>query len=105
MPLIPGGGLPPTISLGGGPGPDSAPPVPSAGGGGGSEDKPLALIRQMISLGKQYIDVEPDPEDKATMGKLIATLLAYEAKDQKENDAAMGAGPAVKALRRNTRGG
>lgn len=68
--------------------------------GGGPEDEPLALIKQMIDLAQQYIAAEPDAEDKATMAKLVATLHQYQAKDQKDAEAALGGGAATRALRK-----
>lgn len=101
-PDAPPDGMPPSITVGGGPGGDT--PDGGAGGpGGNSEQQALALLRRMIDLATQYIQVEPDPEDRATMSKLLATLHDYEAKDQKEADAAMGTGPAQKFMRRTVR--
>ena len=90
--------MPPGLAdlLGGG----GAPPQQ----GGGDESSALQILKQMIQLGKQYVDVEPDPEDKATMGKILQLLLQYEAKDQKEKDAALGTSPALKHVR-NVYGG
>lgn len=42
---------------------------------------------------------EPDEEDKAALAKVFAALQQILAKDQKENDAALGTTPAHKALR------
>src|SRR5690348_4501524 len=81
--LIAGHGGPP-------PGGPAAGPPPPGAGGGGSEDQPISLLKQMIDLGKRYVEVEPDEEDKATMTKVLSTLQGYLAKDQKENDQMLG---------------
>lgn len=60
----------------------------------------VEILRRMIEDAKRYIDVEQDPEDKATMSKILQTLLQYEADEQRERDSALGASPAVKYLRR-----
>lgn len=83
--------------LGGG---QQAGPDPSAGynagqGGQGSEQQPVAILDQMIQLARQYLDVEPDEEDKATMAKLLATLQQYKAKDQADMQQALGGNASV----------
>lgn len=79
---------------GGGPRP---PGPPQATGPPGDT---IEILRRMIDLAKQYIEVEQDPEDKHTMAKVLQTLLQYQADEQKERDTAVGASPAVKYLRR-----
>lgn len=54
----------------------------------------------MIELAKRYIDVDQDPEDKATMAKVLQTLMKYEADEQRERDAALGTSPSQRYLRR-----
>jgi hypothetical protein len=74
-------------------------PDPSAGyapgQSGGSEDQPVQILDQMIQLARQYLDVEPDEEDKATMAKLLATLQQYKAKDQADMQQALGGNASV----------
>lgn len=73
-----------------------------AAAGGGSEDQPLQILSRMIQDAKQYIDAEPDAEDRATMGNVLRTLLQYQAKDQRDRDAALGnAGPATRLIRKS----
>lgn len=69
-------------------------------GGGSAEDQPLELLARMISDAKRYIDVEPDAEDRATMGTVLRTLLQYQAKDQRDREAALGGGPATRLIRK-----
>lgn len=49
-------------------------------------------------------ELEPDEEDKANIAKFYAGIQAIFAKDQKEQDAAMGTSPAVKVMRQNAAG-
>ena len=82
-------------SLGGAPaGPPPGPPQ------GGSEAEPIRILKQMISLANQYLGVEPDEEDKATMAKLLATLQQYLAKDQKDQDQMLGGLASPRGLRK-----
>lgn len=48
------------------------------------------MLQQMIHLAQVYQQVEPDPADKATMAKVLATLHQYLAKDQQDTQAALG---------------
>lgn len=64
------------------------------------ERQPIQILQQMIALGNQFIQVEPDAEDKATMAKLLATLHQYLAKEQQDAEGALGGGPATRILRR-----
>lgn len=64
-------------------------------GQGGPEDQPVDLLKQMIDLAKSYLDVEPDEEDKATMTKVLQLLQQYLAKDQADQQAAMGGNPTI----------
>jgi hypothetical protein len=84
--------------LGGGPAEEEL-PVDEAP----EEEDPVSILQQMIELAMRYQEVEEDPEDRATMAKLLATLRQYEANEQKERDQALGAGPAVKFMRRQNR--
>lgn len=103
--------LPPDIAalLGGGassaPG-AAAPPDPSqaAPSGGGDESKPIDLLKQMIELGKQYLDVEPDDEDKATMTDVLNRLQQYLAKDQQDQDKLLQGNASPRALRKASGG-
>lgn len=82
------------------PGPSPQPqgqPQPEASD---DERQPIAILKQMIDLGNQFVQVEPDAADKATMAKLLATLHQYLAKEQSDAEAALGGGPATRLLRR-----
>lgn len=98
--MIPQGGPPPgllaLLAAHGGPPPQAQPETPESGG----ERQPIAILKQMISLGNQYITVEPDAEDKATMSKLLMTLHQYLAKEQSDAEAALGGGPATRVMRK-----
>ena len=86
------------------PAPQNLPTGPSpmsSPGPGESEQEPLRILDQMIQLAKRYIDVEPDAVDKATMGKLLQTLLQYQAKDQSDADAALGSAGTARILRKS----
>jgi len=67
-------------------GPSQPPQGPPSGG----ERESLSILRQMIDLAQQYIQAEPDAEDKATMAKLAATLHQYFAKDQQDTHKLLG---------------
>lgn len=81
--------------------PQQAPqePQPEQGGDSGQREG-LQILQRMIQLGQQFIQVEPDAEDKATMAKLLATLHQYLAKEQQDAEAALGGGSATRVLRR-----
>jgi HK97 family phage prohead protease len=53
-----------------------------------SETEPIKILNEMIALGRQYIDAEPDEQDKATMRQLLARLESYLQKDKKDQSAA-----------------
>lgn len=93
-------GGPPSIRVQS-PGPSSG---ASGGSGGGSEQKPVALLKQMIQLGHQYIQAEPDDVDKATMLKVLSTLQQYLAKDQQDAEKAMGVTPQARFMRKQNQG-
>jgi hypothetical protein len=83
----------------GGPG-FGGPPPDVPGQPDSDEQAPIAILKQMITLGAKYIAVENDAADKATMAKLVATLHQYLAKDQQDAEAALGGGAATRALRK-----
>lgn len=89
--------------LGGPQGPPPGPPTqgPPQGGPSGSERAPIQILKQMIDLANQYMQVEPDAEDKATMAKLLQTLHQYLAKDQQDTAQAIGS-PAVQRVLRKS---
>jgi hypothetical protein len=68
---------------------------------GGDEREPIAILKQMIDLAKQYLEVEPDEEDKATMAKTLATLQQYLGKEQADTAQALGQ-PAVQRVLRKS---
>jgi len=97
-----GGGAPAP----GAPAPDGGLPVgppmaqnsPPSGGSGGNFSQ---LVQQMIDIGVQAMKSAPDAVDASGMAKIVSSLHQFQAQVQQDNDAAMGAGPAVRAMRRN----
>ncbi len=79
-------------------------PGPGDPSAGGSESDPLILVKQMIDSARQYLDVEPDEQDKANMTKILAQLQRVLAKDQSDSDLAMQ-GKVSPAYIRKTSGG
>jgi hypothetical protein len=63
------------------------------------------VLRDLIDGVRQYMLVEPDEEDKAVAAQCLMAFQKLLAKDQKEEDGAMGTSPAHKYLRNRTRGG
>lgn len=51
---------------------------------------PVAIMRDVISLIQQYLQVEPDEEDKLQGSKILQLAQQLLAKDQADKDAAMG---------------
>ncbi len=102
-------GVPPQIAamMGGG-GPGGPPPGMGPGGppsGGDSGDHPaIQFLKVAMDNLQKYEQAEKDPEDQAVAAKVYALLRALLAKDQKEADAATGASPAVKYVRKASSG-
>lgn len=101
------GGVPPALLAllaqhqGAGAPPPAGPPAPIGEEPGNDDERePIAILKQMIDLGNQFIKAEPDAEDKATMAKLLSTLHQYLAKEQSDAEAALGGGGATRVLRR-----
>lgn len=70
-------------------------PQPAQGG------NPSELINQASELLQRALASEKDPVEKEGISKIIALLHGFSAREQKQRDAAMGAGPAVQMLRRS----
>lgn len=112
---------PRAISIGGGPGgpggPGAGPGGPGgplhgpAGPGGGQggdgpdSDQVKQLIAQAIDNVRKAEALEGDPADQAMLAKVAADLRGFIGNQQKMLDTAMGAGPGVKIMRKNTPGG
>lgn len=80
-------------SGGGGLGPDGPPPGMGAPPGmtpPGQGEQPVELIRQIVDLCQQFLQAEPDEEDKLQGVKLLQLAQQLLAKDQQDKDAAMG---------------
>lgn len=67
---------------------------------GDDEREPIQILKQMIQLANQFIKVEPDADDQATMAKLLSTLHQYLAREQQDAEAALGGGSSTRVLRR-----
>lgn len=86
----------------GGPPPGLPASIPHPGAQAQSgEDQPIELLKQMIDLAKQYLEVEPDEEDKATMTQLLAKLQQYLGKDQNDRDKTLGDPTLARVLRKS----
>jgi hypothetical protein len=59
---------------------------------GAGGDDPVAILTQMLDLANQYLQVEPDEEDKLTMQKMTTLIQTLKAKDQADTETAMGGG-------------
>lgn len=77
-----------------------APQQDDSGQDDSSEQSVTDLINRMIDLGTQAAQQEKDPIERAEIAKIVATLHGFSAREQKQRDSAMGAGPAVQLLRR-----
>ena len=80
-----------------------APAAP--GGPGGDMPSAAQAVQDAIAAVDIARQVENEPEDVAVLAKILADLQKLLAKDQQEDDAAMGVGPAQKAMRRSMMGG
>jgi len=84
--------------MGGGP-PEAAPAAPDDGGGSSDADT-LAHVKAAIKELEQGAAKESDAVERASLAKVIATLHQWLANDQKSAEAALGGGPATRALRK-----
>ena len=87
------GGAPP----GAGPGP--------ADDEGAADQDALAHVKAALAELDQAASKEPDAVERASLAKVIATLHQWLANDQKSAEAALGGGPATRALRKMSPGG
>lgn len=88
-----GGGAPPAdlASILGG---AQQPQAPQAQG------DPVEIVSNMLDLASQYVQVEPDQEDKLAMQKVMTELQQLLAKDQQDADKAMGGNMDPRTLRK-----
>lgn len=98
---------PSRIQIGGGAGP-SGPGGPGGGDPSASGGKPgpdsqqvRDLIQQAIDSLRQAEELEGDAADQALLAKAVSDLRGFIGNQQKTEDAAMGAGPGVKLMRKN----
>ena len=83
------GGMAPGSPMG--PPPEGAPPETS---------DPSSILRQMLDLSKTYMDAEQDDEDKAAIASIMAKIQTLFAKQQREQDQALGVSGPQKFMRR-----
>lgn len=88
-------------SLAGPPNPDPA--QASAGQGGGPS--PAQAVQDAIAAVDVARQVEQDDEDLAVLMQCMTALQKLLAKNQQQEDQAMGVGPAQKAMRRSVNQG
>jgi hypothetical protein len=101
MDMISGRGAPP------GPPPNLA-ALLGAGAPGGGPDQgataqqgdPVAIVSNMLDLAQQYLQVEPDQDDKLAMQKVSTELQQLLAKDQADGDKAMSGDLGPRTLRK-----
>ena len=63
---------------------------------------PVDVLRQLLSMTHDYLQVEPDENDKAEMVKVALILQRLLAKDQQDKDTLMGGSSSVmRALRKS----
>lgn len=93
MAALGGGGAPPEEAGGA--------PLPSEGAPGGGGE----ALEQVIALLDDAIMAEADQEDQNVMRQCSAKLQAILAKNQKEDDAALGGTVSPRAIRRQASGG
>jgi len=108
-------GAPPrSIDIGGpggpdGPGPGGPPPGLAAALAGGPDDAGpgdpdashvTGLLRQALTLVQQAARLEADDTDAASLSDIAARIHKAISAEQAGKDAALGAGPAVKMLRK-----
>lgn len=95
------------IQIGGGGPPGAGGPGGGPGGAGGASDGPdSAQVRQLIQTAidslRQAEDLEGDAADQALIAKTVADLRGFIGNQQKMEDTAMGAGPGIKLVRKNS---
>ncbi|HEY7421468.1 MAG TPA: hypothetical protein VH541_05615 [Gaiellaceae bacterium] len=70
----------------GGPGPGVDPGQQQAPSGGDPNSMAADILGQMLDLATQYMQIEPDEEDKQIVATCIAQLQKVRAKDQQDAD-------------------
>ena len=84
------------------PGPPPGPPGPPQGGAPAPD--PMMIMGKIADLIQLFIQVEPDPQDKAAAVKLLQGAHDLAANRAKERDSALGMSPALKFVgRQNSR--
>lgn len=98
MNMFPGMGGPPPGMMPPGGAPQGAPSGPP--GGGGPPIDPVEHIRTAIEHVQAAVIGEPDDPDSQALARVLAALYQILAGRQKEQEAAMGTSPAIKAMSR-----
>lgn len=97
----PEGGIPPELAqllMGGAGAGEAAPPEPNPAKADNVD--PLEHLRASIEHAQAALVSEPDDQDSQLLSKLISGLYQILANRQKEQQAAMGTTPAMKAMSR-----
>jgi hypothetical protein len=92
-----GTGAPPDLASLLGAGAASANPTPDAPPT--QQGDPPSIVSNMLDLASQYLQVEPDHEDKLIMQKITTQLQQLLAKDQSDADNAMSGNLNARTLR------
>ncbi len=87
------------IAFAGGPMDGQSLPGPPEEGGGAVKD-PVEALRILVDGLKAYLEIEPDDEDKNQAAQCLAKLQALLAKNQKQEETALGVSPAAKYVAR-----
>jgi hypothetical protein len=87
-PAMTGAGAPdPGYSPGpGGPGPGVDPGQQQAASGSSADAAAADILGQMLDLAMQYMQIEPDEEDKQIISTCIVNMQKVRAKDQQDAD-------------------
>jgi hypothetical protein len=73
--------------------------VPPGFGGGAPPADPETILREMLDVAAEYLEVEPDEEDRLEMQKVTSLLQALLARNQKAADQMMQGKLSPRALR------
>lgn len=86
------GGPPPGLAgmLGGMGGPGGPPPGPPEPEGPPAPESTSDVIKQMVEAALAYLDIETDEQEKAQMAAVLKSLQDFLAREQKEEQDAMG---------------
>lgn len=84
------------------PGAPGAPAAASGGKPGPDSQQVRDLIQKAIDNLREAENLEGDAADQALIAKAVADLRGFIGNQQKMEDTAMGAGPGIKLMRKNS---